>query len=384
MARKLRIPKPIERRLSDLDSHLWILREQLHALHEEDARLKVLSAELRVLVCHSDRTDGLLFRLCKELGVSDELSVQAAGGVDKDDPINRGLQFHITPLSRAGFGHPALPVTKMSFEEIITMHEAVYIGGEGLTHDYLIKAISQQMGSAHEDEGIDIPIARLDEFLMNGMQPYVLILATDADLALEIGERVLEEAERTGVFKRSSRGDAYGNVSIVIRLGLREHIVGRVPVFQFQSQIASVTIAVLLAPRSLIFTLTKHSVTVCEIECPYPPNWSFRTDAVFVLSYCSHSQMARVMRAPENFILEAACPAGWLHANELATEKIGEQYSNLRYIQFVLTYQKLLSSIDLKRISDLTLGDDGQWRSPNGRSPWPTESEAKSRGIFPE
>lgn len=47
MPKRDRIPKSMERHLSDLDHHLFIVREQLHHLGESEARLKVLAVELR-------------------------------------------------------------------------------------------------------------------------------------------------------------------------------------------------------------------------------------------------------------------------------------------------------------------------------------------------
>ena len=51
-----RIPKTVERKLADLDDHLSLLDEGVRRLQAgESAYLKAISAELRVLVCYSER-----------------------------------------------------------------------------------------------------------------------------------------------------------------------------------------------------------------------------------------------------------------------------------------------------------------------------------------
>lgn len=142
MPKRKRIPKTIKRHLYDLDHHLFILREQFHKLNEGEARLKVLAAELIVLLCKSSGTDGLLWRLVEKLKVNDQIDVQTFKGVNTDHHQARGLHFASIPFFRSGFGPTEIPSAKISSEEIIKTFEAVFIGSKGLTHEYLIKAIA--------------------------------------------------------------------------------------------------------------------------------------------------------------------------------------------------------------------------------------------------
>ncbi|MBW2037845.1 MAG: hypothetical protein JRI41_10275, partial [Deltaproteobacteria bacterium] len=244
MAKRNRIPKTIKRHLYDLDHHLFILRKLFHKLNEGEARLKVLAAELRILLCKSSGTDGLLWRLVEKLKVNDQIDVQTFKGVNTDHPQARGLHFALIPFFKSGFGPPEIPSAKISFEEIIKTFEAVFIGGKGLTHEYLIKAIAQQMGSAHEDEGLEPSLVQLNQIFINGVQPYIPILASDAEFTLEIGERILEKAEQTTGFKRLSRDIPYGNISVVSRISLKKEIVERVSIFSFRSFISDARIIV--------------------------------------------------------------------------------------------------------------------------------------------
>jgi hypothetical protein len=205
MASPPRVPKTQSQRLRDLDDHLFLLREGVQKLERESAHLKAIAAELRLLVCISSGTEGLLWRLADDLQVSDVVHLHCACRVDKSHPLAEGLHFMVLPVWRAGQGDPRLVPDYYSLREIIKDCHAVVISGCGLTHEYLIKAIAQQMGSAHEDDGIEPALRDLGQIFFNGIEPYVQILARDADLALEIGDRVLDHTVANGAYRRKIR-----------------------------------------------------------------------------------------------------------------------------------------------------------------------------------
>ncbi len=60
MARGPRIRKSTERKLTDLEAHLYLVRASLQGLGAELARLKSLAFELRTLVCRSSGAEELL------------------------------------------------------------------------------------------------------------------------------------------------------------------------------------------------------------------------------------------------------------------------------------------------------------------------------------
>lgn len=168
MPSKDRTPKSLEQKLLDLDAHLYLLREHLHKLRDSASHLKVIAAELRTLVCRSSGTEGLLWRLTKELGVPDDVALHVPGKLKQDDPLVRGLEFMIVPIFRAGKGDPRLVPGNYSLQEVIKEDEALVAVGKPLTHEYLIKAVAQQMGSAHEDEGLELALAQLSTIFING------------------------------------------------------------------------------------------------------------------------------------------------------------------------------------------------------------------------
>lgn len=79
-----RIPKTVKQKLHELDDELYLLRRDLLDLKEDLAHIRSLATRLRNLACESSGTEGLLWRLAKELGVSDEIELIAFGSVNRD------------------------------------------------------------------------------------------------------------------------------------------------------------------------------------------------------------------------------------------------------------------------------------------------------------
>lgn len=205
MGKQSRIKKTLAQKLSDLEEHLFLLRENFDRITGRDAHLKILTTELRVLVCFSisSGTGGLLWRLIDELGLSDVVYVHYLGKVNTGHPMAKGLDFAlIPPILRGGKGDPEIPPSHQSLKRMLKEGDAVFVLGKGLSHEYLIKAIAQQMGSAHEDEGLEPALDELQHIFVNGVKPYIPTLKADADLTLELGERVLAEAEKRGLYTR--------------------------------------------------------------------------------------------------------------------------------------------------------------------------------------
>lgn len=373
-SRQNRSPKPLQQKLLDLDAHLFLLREHLHKLAESSSHLKVIAAELRTLVCRSSGTDGLLLRLSKELGVSDEVALHLPGNLIQDHPLAQGLEFMVAPIFRAGKGDPRLVPDNYSLQYVISKGEAVVALGKPLTHEYLIKAVAQQMGSAHEDEGLEPALIQLSGVFLNGLEPYVGVLATDAELSLEIGERVLEKAEIEHAFVRRSHSHDYGNVSIVVRVHRKQHVGSRVLLLRFQSYISAATILVFATPTGILFRLEKRGREVAELMAGYPSTSELGADAIAVLSYCSRTGEARTITG-DGPTTPRTIDLGWLHAAELALEEVSETHKAMVEKRFVLTYHRLLPSREVREILDLP---------PDGYGLWKPHSELNEQGAFPE
>lgn len=241
MAVRERTPKSLKQKLSDLEAHLFLLRTNLHQLHHSPTHLKVISAELRTLVCRSSGTEGLLWRLTKELGIDDGVALHLPGKLIQDHPLVQGLEFMIVPLYRTGKGDPRLVPGTYSLRSVIKEGEALIALGKPITHEYLIKAIAQQMGTSHEDEGLEPVLTQLSSIFLNGVEPFVSVLAFDAEMTLEVGERVVEAAEAKLLLSRLQHSPDYGNVSIVLRMQQKQSLVSRVPLFCWHSPITCAT-----------------------------------------------------------------------------------------------------------------------------------------------
>lgn len=121
-----RTPKPLGQKLRELDDNQFLLRRSLHGLREEPANLKTLAAELRTLVCYSSGQDGLLWRLCDELTVSDQIELFAPLGIDRDHPLARGLEFAFCRVLRPEqlYGLPNAKAELLSLRELFEEYEA--------------------------------------------------------------------------------------------------------------------------------------------------------------------------------------------------------------------------------------------------------------------
>ncbi|MDA8247835.1 MAG: hypothetical protein M0Z28_01530, partial [Rhodospirillales bacterium] len=178
-----RVQKTIGHKLAELEDHLLLLSQALDGLESgQIAHFRHLAAELRVLICESSGTDGLLWRLADELRVDDVVVLHQIGNVDPAHPLAQGLRFHFLPLCSPGHGDPRLPIEAYSLRDIIRAHEAIFGSGQGITHQRLIKWLCEQVGSGHEDEGIAPPLAELNSVLIGNAQAFFGVLQADAVL----------------------------------------------------------------------------------------------------------------------------------------------------------------------------------------------------------
>lgn len=372
---KDRIPKTLNQKLYDLDGHLFLLRQHLQGLRENPIHLKIISAELRVLVCSSSGTKGLLWRLVDELGINEKIFLHVPGKFKRDHPLSKGLQLALVPIQRGGKGDPRLHPSYYPLRYVIEDCEALIVKGNPLSHDYLIKAISQQMGTAHEDDGLEPALVDLKSIFINGVEPFIPVLATDAELTLEIGERVLEHAEKHLGFKREHHKQHYGDVSIVLRLRIKQLLAGRIPLIVFRSYVSDVDIECAAGPVGVIFSFKKHGKHIGELLSTYPKDWKPGHDGVFVFSYCSKGRRARVITNGEAHTIADSFDLGWLHAADLQLEQNNVQHIDFVEKQFLLTYERLLSSNDSQGLHELP---------PDGYGLWKFHDDIKDKGEFPE
>ncbi len=315
---KDRVSKTLGTKILDLEAHLYLLRKHMDGLRESRSHIKSIAGELRLLLCRSSGAEGLLYRLVEELSVNDSVNLHVPGELDPDHPLTKGLQFMLVPIWRGGQGPKPkeIPAHDYSFLKIIRYAQALVASGKPMTHEYLIKAIAQQMGSAHEDEGLEPALAQLNEIFINGVEPFFDVLILDAKLTLEVGERVLLEAKKRGLPWRSFHGNDYGNVTIGFRISIKQLPSNRVLLCRFHAYSSSVTIKCFVTAAGVEFLLEKNHTTIAEIPVPYPDDFQFGNHMVFALSYCSRKNQARTITA-QGVSNPFHCQLGWVHVADL-------------------------------------------------------------------
>ncbi len=342
-------------KIRDFDHHQFLLRDALQRLGEDPAHLKIIAAELRTLICTSDDTEGLLWRLVSALNVSDEIFLEAAVSLKKGHPINAGVSFSTIPLNRPETGPPGIAPELHSLREIIKEYEAVHLSsfqGPKITHEYLIKAIAQQMGSAHEDEGLEPVIRRLQCLFFNGVHPYTRVLAFDAELALQIGERLLDHCEHELNYQRARRKQVAGNVTMILRCFRVSDLVGIVPVLTFRSEISEVEIRCMARTSSIAFKFIKRGELVREISLPFVRDPDL---TLFAVSYSSTLREIRVIvndvgHAPVN------CNLGWLDAMEITNPTFHPEIQGFVKLDWVFTFARLISPAHCMAIRSVPTG----------------------------
>ncbi|MCP4990270.1 MAG: hypothetical protein GY928_30800 [Colwellia sp.] len=376
-----RTPKSISQKLNNLDDHQFLLRRSLHDLPKEPANLKILATELRTLVCCSSGVDGLLWRLCDELSVSDQIELFSPLSIKRDHPLSKGLQFDIYPAKRPDqlSGLPNAKAELLSLRKLFEQYEAVYlptIKEKILTHETLIKAVAQQIGSAHEDEGIDPDLDRLSCVLLNGQSAYFQILKQDAEFSLQIGERVLDAAEAKGLYQRKLRkcnnGDFYGDLTLIARLGWRELVVGEVDILRFRSDISEVDLALKLRPKTVEIKIMKREQHVRTLNGDHPANWGPESDASFAFCYSTSERKARIVlnRIP---LPSVDCNAGWISAEEFSQPVSKTHDDSPVILMSVLLYGRHVSPDECQQLLgfSIDLRETFEMKPPQTDSPFP-------------
>lgn len=350
---RFRVEKAAQRKVADLEAHLFLLRDHLYRLGEDLAHLKALAAELRVLVCWCDPTEGLLWRLAEKYQVSDEVEVHLPGRVNPDHPLSKGLKLGVAYISRPDPSlAPRLPCGVYILREVIKRAEAVYSLGRSYTHEQLVRAIAEQMGAAHEDEGVEPALGAMEDLLIQGVAPYVRILSTDAELVLEVGQRVIATAEREIGYQRQRLGDP---VSLSLHLRLRELPLGRVALGTFRAYVAGVTVDIYLGPRSVAFVVSRHGSGRWEVTAPLPEDWKAGSEAAFSLGYDPRQKKMQALSPGAFGHVVLGCDLGFLDPRDVRFVEAGLGREPYVYRQAFYVHSRLFSADEVKELPGLLI-----------------------------
>lgn len=315
--RKNRVPKPDSRKLSELEDHLHILRTEVELLQKDTSHLMVIAAALRSLVCYSSGTEGLLWRLCNRFDVSDEVVVYTAGNVNPDAPLARGLRLFVLPLQRPTESQGQ----RESLEWIIKKYDAIFAAGSSYTYEDLIKTISQQIGIAHSDPGIEPRLSMVEQLLINGLPPYFTVISNLAEFVLQVGNRVIDAAVDES-YKRTKR-----SASLTISIGglVQEIPAGRVKVAEWRSDISEVSVKAYFTPRSFEFIVDKRGKHRWCPNVMLPDGFTSGRAAFFGLTYDSSSDELRAIAPQVPGPTVKASELGYLHPREIVPVKVTEE-----------------------------------------------------------
>ena len=178
-----RVAKTLDRKLRDLQYHSHQVRQLLHEPRQSEEHIKALAAELRVLLCLSGKTEGLLWRLIDALHLDDTVYVHQPPSFDPAHPLASKRVLSFCRLHRADLWSGSPPVAKQSYRRIIKEFEAAFAAGVSLTHERLIRKVAEQTGTGHESDNVDVGLLDLSAVSLAGSGLLPQLLATDAWLS---------------------------------------------------------------------------------------------------------------------------------------------------------------------------------------------------------
>ncbi|MFO1066189.1 MAG: hypothetical protein U0892_20200 [Pirellulales bacterium] len=344
--KRFRFPKTLEKRLEDLDHHLYLLRLGIRGLTNDPAHIKSIAAELRTLVCYSSDTEGLLWRLIDEYKLSDKVFIEAQKDIPVRSPLHRGLRFAQARLNRPHDSPPGCPPRSHSLRHVVKSYESLYVAtidARRITNEMLIKCVAEQMGSSHEDDGLDPFLHRLTNFIVNDSEPYLEPLRFIAELTLQVGERVLDAAETLGHYGRMIRGDLIGDFSLIVQIIKTEPIVGRIDVCRLEADISGVVILCRATPMSFYFKLYQDGKHIADYVLPFE---EIGQVTLFTWSYSSRMRRSKHYKNSTAHV-EQSCGIGFLDTYDLRhIPLISDSHPSLQ-IAWIRWDNKLFSTSEL-------------------------------------
>jgi hypothetical protein len=311
----VRIDKGKVRKLSELEDHLYLLRQQYNDLTHDPAHLYVIAAELRALVCFSSGTEGLLWRLAEVHGVSDVVSVRAVGGINPDHSLARGLRLFVPTLMRPdAHAPPRLQCQGIEMKALVKTCLGAYTLGKSFTHEQLIKKIAEQIGSAHIDDGLEPGLATMEELLVSGRPTYSSTLAMLASLTLEVGERIIATAVERGIFKRRRYSPPF---TLSVHGSLLEIPLGKVPIVSFELYASAIRLDAYMTPQSFLYVVSKRGRTSLNLAVLYPKQWRVGEEAIFCLSYDHAATFLQVIGPNQKGDRQEDCDLGFIWTSRL-------------------------------------------------------------------
>ena len=209
-SKKPRIQKSRESRLRECETHLYFLWDAHRLYANEPDRYKQIAAELRVLIGDHKPERRLLLSMMNEYDFAysvqphpapfDKEAIPMVGW--REDPV----EIELTQRFEAALGDDlkleevleaqAALRRPVPFNEYVEKGLAVYIAPHDYSFRDLVLAISQQIGSGHEDSTVEAPLMELAQFILNGEEGHVAPLIAFSERVLHVGALFIDHVAK--------------------------------------------------------------------------------------------------------------------------------------------------------------------------------------------
>jgi hypothetical protein len=196
-----KIPQPLARRVSSLETHLKLLREALIRLDGEPDLYKLLAGELRVLVASFKTNRPLLLDLMDEAEVEykirpdPELPFPIQLVDEEPEPTPEGFE---TWLPAKIWQYHRSRGKAYSLREFVRRALAVHILGTSYSYEQLLRALAEHSGTSHEDPNIDPNLLEMESIQIGGHVSHSAPLRGLTAHVLRAGALVIKAAVDAG------------------------------------------------------------------------------------------------------------------------------------------------------------------------------------------
>jgi hypothetical protein len=210
MSRKRTLPKSLEQRLNECETHLYFLWDARRLYRWQKDRYKQIAAELRILVADQRHKSRLLLSVMELCGFRYEIQppgppfhqqpIPLAGW--RKDPVQQALAKEVEEAvgdetkMAAVMAKQAALCRSLPLSEFLEKALAVEWSGHDYSFNQLICAVAQQVGSSHEDTAVDEPLVQLQKGMIGRDEAHIAPLVVIADLVREAGLHFLGFVEQ--------------------------------------------------------------------------------------------------------------------------------------------------------------------------------------------
>lgn len=371
--RSPRVPKTIDQQVLELEYHAHEVRRCLGTLRHSVDNIRTLATELRVLLCLSSGTDGLLWRVLARLNISDSVAIHVPMKINESHPFSSRMAFFCAPLVRANIWTSPPPKANISFRQVIKEHVFAFAGGIRFTHEELIRKVAEQTGSGHESEDVEVAIVELFDTVIGDVQVPVHAICTYAWLAVELSERAIEHFAKNNEFKRRTLSPHDGEMTLVVGLRIDSLPAELITTVEARADPYELELAATIDPQGFSFRISRPNGLFFEVRTPHLQAADDRNLYLYSFAYSSQLRQFRVSSSHWSGQVEAL-DLGWIDGTAFAVKANGIKFGDIASFRLAVLLEELLGQEHLRAMHD----------APDGTFGMLEDTElAKARGVFP-